>query len=79
MLFVDLNVCERSDSMNLWYYPGDIIQELFTTNRSCRTLPSHRTYTHTPQPNKPVDPQVATSPQLEVHATHTKNCECSTS
>jgi hypothetical protein len=40
----------------------------------CRTLPSHQTYTHTPKPNKPVDPQLATSQQLQLHATHTKNC-----
>jgi hypothetical protein len=46
----------------------------FTTNRSCRNLPSHRTYTHTPKPNKLVDPQLATSQQLQLHATHTKNC-----
>jgi hypothetical protein len=44
----------------------------FTTNRSCRTLPSHRTLTHTPKPNKPVDPQLASSQQLQLHATHTK-------
>jgi hypothetical protein len=36
-------------------------------------MQSHRTYTHTPKPNKPVDPQHATSQQLKVHATHTKN------
>jgi hypothetical protein len=35
-------------------------------------LPSHWTYTHTPKPNKAVDPQLATSQQLQVHATHTK-------
>jgi hypothetical protein len=46
----------------------------FTTNRSCHTLPSHRTYTHTLKPNKPVGPQLATSQQLQLHATHTKNC-----
>jgi hypothetical protein len=39
---------------------------------ACLTLPSHRTYTHTPKPNKPVDPQLATSQQLKVHATHTQ-------
>jgi hypothetical protein len=55
------------------------ITNWFTANRSCRTLPSHRTYTHTPKPNKPVDPQLATSQQLQVHETHTKNCWCSTS
>jgi hypothetical protein len=33
---------------------------------------SHRTYTHTPKPNKPVDPQLATSQQLQVHATQTQ-------
>jgi hypothetical protein len=27
-----------------------------------------------PKPNKPVDPQLATSQHLQVHATHTKNC-----
>jgi hypothetical protein len=27
-----------------------------------------------PKPNKPVDPQPATSQQLQVQATHTKNC-----
>jgi hypothetical protein len=27
-----------------------------------------------PKTNKPVDPQLATSQQLQVHATHTKNC-----
>jgi hypothetical protein len=36
-------------------------------------LPSHRTHTHTPKPNKPVDPQLVTSQQLQLHATHTKN------
>jgi hypothetical protein len=46
----------------------------FMTNRSCSTLPSHRTYFHTLKPNKPVGPQLATSQQLKVHATHTKNC-----
>jgi hypothetical protein len=46
----------------------------FTTKRSCRTLPSHRTYTRTPKPNKPVDPQLATHQQLQVHATRTENC-----
>jgi hypothetical protein len=46
----------------------------FTTNRSSRALPSHRTYTHNPKPNKPVVPQLATSQQLQLHATHTKNC-----
>jgi hypothetical protein len=29
-------------------------------------------YTHTPNPNKPIDPQLATSQQPKVHATHTK-------
>jgi hypothetical protein len=46
----------------------------FTTNRSSRSLPIHRTYTHNPKPNKPVVPQPATSQKLQVHATHTKNC-----
>jgi hypothetical protein len=27
-----------------------------------------------PKPNKPVDPQLATSQQLQMHVTHTKNC-----
>jgi rRNA processing protein Gar1 len=52
------------------------------TNHSihCCALPSHRTYTQTPKPNKPVDPQLSTSQQLKVHATHTKkNCQCSAS
>jgi hypothetical protein len=40
----------------------------------CYTLPSHWTYTHTPKPNKPVDPQLATTQQLQLHAAHTKNC-----
>jgi hypothetical protein len=51
----------------------------FTTNRSCRTLPSYRTYTHTPKPNKQVDPPLTTSQQPQVHAPHTKNCKCSAS
>jgi hypothetical protein len=29
---------------------------------------------HTPKPNKPVNPQLATSQQLQVHASHTKTC-----
>jgi hypothetical protein len=33
---------------------------------------SFRTFTHTLKPNKPVDPQLATSQQLELHATHIK-------
>jgi hypothetical protein len=44
----------------------------FTTNRSCRTIQSHRTYTHTQKPYKPVGPQLATSQQLKVHETHTE-------
>jgi hypothetical protein len=38
--------------------------------------PSHRTFTHNPKPSKPVDLQLATSQQLLLHATHTKNCFC---
>jgi hypothetical protein len=30
--------------------------------------------THTSKPNKPVDPQLATSQQLQLHATRNKNC-----
>jgi hypothetical protein len=41
---------------------------LFTTNRSSRALPSHRTYTHNPKPNKTVVPQLATSQKLKVHS-----------
>jgi hypothetical protein len=44
----------------------------FKTNRSRRTLPSYRTYTRTLKPNKPVGPQLATSQQIKVHATHQK-------
>jgi hypothetical protein len=44
----------------------------FTTNRSLHTLPSHRTYYHTPKPNKHFDPQLATSQQPPLHATYTK-------
>jgi hypothetical protein len=39
----------------------------FTTNRSRHILPSYRICTHTPKPNKPVDPKLANSQQLQVH------------
>jgi hypothetical protein len=59
-------------------YPWKLITTLctnwFMTNRSCRTLQNHRTFTHTLKPNKPVGPQLATSQRLQLHATHTKNC-----
>jgi hypothetical protein len=35
---------------------------------------TNQTLTHTLQPNKPVSPQISTSQQLKVQATHTKNC-----
>jgi hypothetical protein len=37
-------------------------------------LQSHRTLTNTPKPNKLAGPLLATSQQLKVHTTHTKNC-----
>jgi hypothetical protein len=49
----------------------DLIQR---KNIISRTLPSHRTYTHNPNPNKPVVPQLATSQKLQLHAPHTKTC-----
>jgi hypothetical protein len=41
---------------------------------TCRTLPSHRTYTHTLKPNKPVGPQLATSQQLLTQLTTKSAC-----
>jgi hypothetical protein len=76
--FCDTSVPNSGHTFKIFYTPLNLLPSGFSDNYvnklPLKPLPSHLTYTHTPKPNKPFDPQLATSQQLKVHATHTKNC-----